>query len=203
MKFDKKEWAYFALIIVFTAAVFFAAGAYCADLFEISRFKSTVVEYVPNTAPSTSTTALQTQSSALVTETSPVSTTTTSLSALSTSISTTTKNNVTSKSTISSKSTASSAIITSPSTTLKTSSTKVKESVSATESVPTTTMGKVNLNTATKEELMTIKGIGEVYATRIIEYRELIGYFTCLEELLEVKGIGEKRLAQWAPYLTV
>lgn len=59
----------------------------------------------------------------------------------------------------------------------------------------------LSINTATKEELMTIKGIGESYASRIIAHRKKIGGFTDLEQLLEIKGIGEKRLAQWKPYL--
>ncbi len=61
----------------------------------------------------------------------------------------------------------------------------------------------LNINTATAEELMCVKGIGEVYAARIIEYRDKIGGYTSLDQLLHIKGIGEKRLAQWSEYLTV
>lgn len=64
-------------------------------------------------------------------------------------------------------------------------------------------MGKINLNTAGKEELMSIKGLGEVFAGRIIEYRERYGGFDSLEELMEVDGIGEKRYEAWKPYLTL
>ena len=67
----------------------------------------------------------------------------------------------------------------------------------------TTTQGKINLNTAGKDELMTIKGLGEVLAERILDYRERHGGFDSLEELMEVEGIGEKRFASWKPYLTV
>lgn len=61
----------------------------------------------------------------------------------------------------------------------------------------------LNINTATKEQLMEIPGIGEAFAVRIIEYREEIGGYTALEQLLNVKGIGEKRFANWSAYLTL
>lgn len=51
--------------------------------------------------------------------------------------------------------------------------------------------GRINLNTATAEELQTLPGIGEVLAARIVEHREQNGPFTCPEELMTVKGIGE------------
>ncbi len=51
---------------------------------------------------------------------------------------------------------------------------------------------KVNLNTATVEELSTLPGIGEVLAARIITYREDHGPFQTLEGLKAVSGIGEK-----------
>ena len=63
--------------------------------------------------------------------------------------------------------------------------------------------GKINLNTAGKEELMSIKGLGEILAERILDYRERHGGFDSLEELMEVDGIGEKRFAAWKPYLTL
>src|SRR5699024_10659801 len=55
--------------------------------------------------------------------------------------------------------------------------------------------GKVNVNTATVEELDTLDGIGEVLAQWIIDYRQANGPFEKPEDLLEVKGIGEKKLA--------
>ena len=53
-------------------------------------------------------------------------------------------------------------------------------------------MGKVNINSATKEILMGLDGIGEAYAERIIAYREQNGPFQSAEDILKVKGIGEK-----------
>lgn len=61
--------------------------------------------------------------------------------------------------------------------------------------------GKINVNTATAQELQKIPGIGPSYAARIIEYRENIGYFSRPEDLLAIKGIGEKRLANMKKYI--
>lgn len=51
---------------------------------------------------------------------------------------------------------------------------------------------KVNINTAAKELLLTLDGIGESYADRIIQYREQNGPFQSAEDILKVKGIGDK-----------
>lgn len=50
----------------------------------------------------------------------------------------------------------------------------------------------VNINTASKEELMTLKGIGETTAEAIIEYRKE-NKFTKIEDIKNVKGIGDKK----------
>ncbi|ARJ55705.1 ComEA family DNA-binding protein [Campylobacter cuniculorum] len=49
----------------------------------------------------------------------------------------------------------------------------------------------VNINTASKEELQTLKGIGETKAEAILEYRKDQN-FTSIEDIKKVKGIGEK-----------
>ncbi len=51
---------------------------------------------------------------------------------------------------------------------------------------------KVNINTATVEELKSLKGIGERKAESIVEHREKIGSFATIDELKGVKGIGNK-----------
>ena len=51
---------------------------------------------------------------------------------------------------------------------------------------------KVNINTATAEEIAKLKGIGPKYAERIIQYREQYGPFQAPEDLIKVKGLGPK-----------
>ena len=69
--------------------------------------------------------------------------------------------------------------------------------------VPASTGNKININTATQTELMTLPGIGEVIAQRIIDYRSEHGDFRTVEDLLNVSGIGEKRLEAILDLVTV
>ena len=62
---------------------------------------------------------------------------------------------------------------------------------------------KVNINTATKEQLQTLPGIGEVLAQRILEYRQIHGPFGQISDLTLVEGIGLDRFTLLQDYITV
>jgi competence protein ComEA len=62
---------------------------------------------------------------------------------------------------------------------------------------------KVNLNTATVEQLQTLPGIGPATAKKILEHRSKVGKFAKVEELLNVKGIGEKKFQKMKDRLVV
>lgn len=63
--------------------------------------------------------------------------------------------------------------------------------------------GKVNLNTAAKEELMTLPGIGESKADAIIQYREETGLFQNIEDIMLVPGIKEGTYNNIKEYIVV
>ena len=61
----------------------------------------------------------------------------------------------------------------------------------------------LNLNTATKEELVALSGIGPAKAQAIIDYRSQHGGFKSVDELKDVKGIGARRFEKLKAELTV
>lgn len=61
---------------------------------------------------------------------------------------------------------------------------------------------KININTASKDLLMSLTGIGEVYAERIIEYRNA-KIFSSIEELKNIEGIGDKTFEKFKDNITV
>lgn len=62
--------------------------------------------------------------------------------------------------------------------------------------------GKISINSATKEELMNLPGIGESKAKDIINYREKNGPFENIEDITKVSGIGENIYAQIKEIIT-
>jgi competence protein ComEA len=63
--------------------------------------------------------------------------------------------------------------------------------------------GKVNINTATKEQLMTVPGIGSAKADSIIAYRETNGSYAAIDDIMNVSGIKEGLFQSMKEYITV
>lgn len=63
--------------------------------------------------------------------------------------------------------------------------------------------GKVNINTAAKEELMTLPGVGEAKAALIVEYREEHGSFRAIEDIMNISGIKEGLFGKIKDYIKV
>ena len=62
---------------------------------------------------------------------------------------------------------------------------------------------KVNKNKANKEKLMTLPGVGESTALKIIEYRTQNGDYKSIEDLKKVAGIGDSKFNNLKEYVTV
>lgn len=65
------------------------------------------------------------------------------------------------------------------------------------------TQGKININTASLEELDSLPGIGPTYAQRIIDYRKANGPFSSIEEVTKVKGIGQSTFEKIRDKITI
>lgn len=63
--------------------------------------------------------------------------------------------------------------------------------------------GKVNINSATQEQLEALPGVGPVLAERIIAFRKSKGRFTSLRQLMEVEGIGTKKYEALKSLVTI
>lgn len=91
--------------------------------------------------------------------------------------------------------------------TAETSSTNHFTAEKSSEEVPCSETNKisdkVNINTASLEELQSLKGVGPATAKNIILYREEYGAFSDIEEIMNVKRIGEKTFAKIKDFITV
>lgn len=74
---------------------------------------------------------------------------------------------------------------------------------SSTFSDKSSASGKLDLNTATQEDLDSLDGIGPVLASRIVAYRQENGPFRSVDDLKKVSGIGEKTLEKLKNFLIV
>ena len=64
-------------------------------------------------------------------------------------------------------------------------------------------LAAININTADKETLATLPGVGDVKAEAIIQYRKDHGEFKNAEDLVNVKGIGPKTIKKLAKDITI
>ena len=62
---------------------------------------------------------------------------------------------------------------------------------------------KISINTATKEDLILLPGVGESIANRIIEYRNTNGFYQELEDIMNVSGIGKSKFEKMKEYISL
>lgn len=91
-------------------------------------------------------------------------------------------------------------------TTTTTSKQQIESSTTKEQTTKQTTEEKlfpININTCGISDLLKIKGLGEIKATKIIEYRELNGLFNNIEEIKKVNGIGDVLFNKIKEFITV
>lgn len=93
-------------------------------------------------------------------------------------------------------------VTTVPITTTKIITTTTKRAIPTTTYPQTTKVSLININLASKEELISLNGIGDKTADAIIEYR-FITPFTFIEDIMNVKGVGEVVFAKIKSFITV
>jgi competence protein ComEA len=68
---------------------------------------------------------------------------------------------------------------------------------------PSQTPSKININTATLNDLMQLPNIGATRAQDILDYRETVGLFVSIEEIMQVSGIGPKTFASFQDLICI
>jgi competence ComEA-like helix-hairpin-helix protein len=71
------------------------------------------------------------------------------------------------------------------------------------ETTDPTLASKININTASVEELDTLPGIGPSKGAAVVEYREMVGPFQAIEEIKDVSGIGDATFEDIQPLITI
>lgn len=77
------------------------------------------------------------------------------------------------------------------------------DTVSSNSNASESGVSVININTCSYEELLTLSGIGPSKAQAILEYRQINGGFSSIEEIKNVKGIGEKTYEAIRKFITV
>jgi len=75
--------------------------------------------------------------------------------------------------------------------------------VSSDTTKTTVKTGKININTASVDELTLLPGIGHTLAQRIVDYRSTIGPFRTISDLSNIEGIGDQKLLSLLEYITI
>lgn len=87
-----------------------------------------------------------------------------------------------------------------PDDTLKTTDSKGKTKTKKGENLAEKS---ININTAAKDQLVQLPGVGNSTADKIIEYRETHGSFKRIEDIMKIKGIGQKKFDKMKAFITV